>query len=258
MLIGWVVMAGVMFALWARQCFTRNAAVVDVAWAFGTAAMIAWLAWAANGATERRWLIAALGLAWGLRLGLHLARRVRSEAEDGRYRAMREFMGARAQLGMFVFFQVQAAWALLFAIAPWAASTKAGPLDLWDLAGVVIWAAALTGEWTADRQLARFRADPANRSRVCQVGLWRHSRHPNYFFEWVHWFAYAAIGVGSPHWWVTLAGLALVYVFLTKLTGVRFNEMQALRTRGEAYRRYQETTPAFIPLPGKWRPAARP
>lgn len=258
MLIGWAVMAVAMLALWARQCFTRKAAVVDVAWAFGTAAMIAWLAWAADGAPERRWLVAALGLVWGVRLGLHLARRLGSEPEDGRYHALREFLGARAQLGMFLFFQVQAAWALLFALAPWAASLKAGQLGPWDLAGVAVWSLALAGEWTADRQLARFRANPANRGRVCDVGLWRHSRHPNYFFEWIHWFAYAAIGVGSPYWWVTLAGVALIYFFLCRLTGIPFNEMQALRTRGEAYRRYQRDTPAFIPLPRAWRRGARP
>ena len=258
MLIGWSVMAMVMLALWARQCFTGKAAVVDVAWAFGTASMIAWLAWVADGAPERRWLVAALGLVWGGRLGLHLAHRVYNELEDGRYRALRQFLGARARLGMFLFFQVQAAWALLFALAPWAASLKAGPLGLWDLVGVAIWVAALAGEWQADRQLARFRADPANQGRVCDLGLWGRSRHPNYFFEWIHWFAYVAIAVGSPHWWVTLAALALIYVFLTRLTGIPFNEMQALRTRGEAYRRYQRNTPTFIPLPHTWRQAMRP
>lgn len=257
MLIGWAVMAAVMLALWARQCFTRNAGPVDVAWAFGTAAMIAWLAWAADGSPARRWLVASLGVAWGVRLGLHLARRVRGEPEDGRYRAMRESLGARAQPVMFLFFQMQAGWALLFALAPWAAaSSQRGELGAWDLAGVAIWIAAFAGEWAADRQLARFRADPANRGRVCDTGLWRYSRHPNYFFEWVHWFAYVAIGVGSPYWWVTLAGVALTCVFLTRLTGIPYNEMQALRTRGEAYRRYRTNTPAFIPRPPRGRPEA--
>lgn len=249
MFIGWAVMAVVMLALWIRQCFTRNAGVVDVAWAFGAAAMIAWLAWAADGDPARRWLVAALGVVWGVRLGVHLARRVGNEPEDGRYRALRESLGPRAQPVMFLFFQMQAAWVLLFALAPWAAASGDAELGAWDLAGVAIWAVALAGEWTADRQLARFRADPANRGQVCDTGLWRYSRHPNYFFEWIHWFAYVAIGVGSPHWWVTLAGVALTYVFLTRLTGIPYNEMQALRTRGEAYHRYMVSTGAFIPRP---------
>ena len=257
MFIGWAVMAAVMLALWARQCFTRNAGSVDVAWAFGTAAMIAWLAWAADGSPARRWLVAALGVAWGVRLGLHLARRVRNEPEDGRYRALRGSLGSRAQPVMFLFFQMQAGWALLFALAPWAASSHYGKLGAWDLAGVAIWIVAFVGEWAADRQLARFRADPANHGRVCDTGLWRYSRHPNYFFEWIHWFAYVAIGAGSPHWWVALAGVALAYVFLTRLTGIPYNEMQALRTRGEAYRRYRMSTAAFIPLPRGKRPEGR-
>lgn len=249
MLIGWAVMAIVMLALWQRQRSTRNAGIVDVAWAFGTAAMIPWLAYVADGDPWRRLLVAILGAAWGLRLGFHLARRVSGEKEDGRYRHMREAFGKRAQPIFLGFFQIQAVWTLLFAIAPWAASSSQRGLGLWDALGVAIWVTAITGETLADRQLAAFRANAANRGKVCNVGFWRYSRHPNYFFEWLHWFAYVAIGVGSAHWWVTLAGVVMTYLFLTRLTGIPYTESQALRSRGEAYRRYQETTNAFIPGP---------
>jgi steroid 5-alpha reductase family enzyme len=249
MLSGWAIMAIVMLALWQRQRTTGNAGVVDVAWAFGTAAMIPWLALAADGDFARRVLIASLGALWGVRLAAHLARRVFGEAEDGRYRHMRESFGDRGQTVFFVFFQVQAGWTLLFALAPWAASASARALGWWDALGVTIWLTAMIGEAVADRQLATFRAEPSNRGRVCDVGLWRYSRHPNYFFEWIHWFAYVAIGIGSPYWWVTLAGVAMTYVFLTRLTGIPYTESQALRSRGDAYRHYQETTNAFIPGP---------
>ena len=82
----------------------------------------------------------------------------------------------------------------------------------------------------------------------CQVGLWRYSRHPNYFFEWLHWWAYVLIGIGSPWWWVTVAGVVVMYVFLTRVTGIPYTEQQALRSRGDAYRRYQETTNVFFPF----------
>ena len=108
---------------------------------------------------------------------------------------------------------------------------------------------AIGGEWLADRQLARFRTDPSSKGRVCRDGLWRYSRHPNYFFEWTHWLAYVLIGWGSPYWWVTLAGLVAMYLFLNFVTGVPFTEQQALRSRGDAYRDYQRTTSRFFPLP---------
>ena len=249
MLIGWAVMAIVMLGLWRRQCSTHNAGIVDVAWAFGTAMMIPWLAFVADGDPWRRLLVAILGAVWGLRLGFHLARRVRSEAEDGRYRYMRETFRERTQTIFFTFFQIQAIWTVLFAIAPWAASSSERGLGWWDALGVAIWVTAMAGETIADRQLAAFRADASNRGQVCDVGFWRYSRHPNYFFDWVHWFAYVAIGVGSPYWWITLCGVVMTYLFLTRLTGIPYTESQALRSRGDAYRRYQETTNAFIPGP---------
>jgi steroid 5-alpha reductase family enzyme len=106
---------------------------------------------------------------------------------------------------------------------------------------------ALTGESIADRQLARFRASPSNRGKVCREGLWRYSRHPNYFFEWFHWWAYAWLAVGSPLWWLPILGVVVMYLFLTRVTGVPPTEAQAIRSRGDAYREYQRTTNAFFP-----------
>ncbi|MGI9334296.1 MAG: DUF1295 domain-containing protein [Gammaproteobacteria bacterium] len=244
-------MALVMLVLWAVQYRTRDAGTVDVAWAFGTGAMGVWFALGAEGgASRRQWLIAALGAVWGLRLGAHLMRRIGSQTEDGRYRYLRDRLGQQVQPFMFGFFQVQALWALLFALPMWAAATAPGAAPAWhDWAGLAMWVAAIGGEALADAQLARFRALPSNAGRVCDVGLWRWSRHPNYFFEWVHWFAYVLIGIGSAYWWITLAGVAVMYVFLTRVTGIPWTEQQSLRSRGDAYRTYQQTTSAFFPWP---------
>ncbi|MGK0171615.1 MAG: steroid 5-alpha reductase family enzyme [Gammaproteobacteria bacterium] len=243
-------MALIMLALWCVQYRTRNAGTVDVAWAFGTGVVGVWFALGAEGVVgERQWLVAAMVAMWGARLGVHLLRRVGSEREDGRYRYMRDNLGDRVQPVMFGFFQIQALWSVLFALPIWAAAAAPSTDGLaWhDWAGLAVWIAALGGEAVADRQLARFRAQVSNQGQVCNVGLWAWSRHPNYFFEWLHWFAYALIAWGSTYWWVTLTGVVLMYFFLTRVTGIPWTEQQALRSRGDAYRHYQQTTPAFFP-----------
>lgn len=254
LLASWIGAAVVMGGFWLLQRRTRVAGIVDVVWALATAVLAAWLiaaAAAADGPAERSVLLALLVAAWAARLAAHLWRRLRLEREDGRYRAMKAALGARrVQPFMFGFFQIQALWAVAFALPVAAAAAAPRPaLDWLDAAGVVVWLTALSGEWLADRQLARFRAAAGNHGQVCRDGLWAWSRHPNYFFEWVHWLAYVLIGYGSPYWWVTLAGLGLMYLFLNFVTGIPFTEQQALRTRGDAYREYQNDTSRFFPMP---------
>ena len=101
----------------------------------------------------------------------------------------------------------------------------------------------------ADRQLSAFKADPANRGRTCRQGLWRWSRHPNYFFEWVHWLAYVPLAWGSSWWPATLLAPAIMLYLVTKVTGIPPTEAQSLRSRGEDYADYQRTTSAFFPWP---------
>jgi steroid 5-alpha reductase family enzyme len=181
---------------------------------------------------------------------------VSREPEDGRYRQMRADWGANADRNLLLFFQVQASWAVLFALPMLAAARSAAPLGILDLAGVAIWLVGLGGEAIADRQLAAFRADPVNRGRVCQLGLWRYSRHPNYFFEWLHWWGYAALAVQSPWWWLPLVAVAAMGYFITRVTGIPPTEAQAIRSRGAAYRAYQRTTSAFVPWPPRPDPLA--
>ncbi len=244
-LIGWAVLAVALGLLWARQLVTKNATSVDVAWSGGLAFLAGYYAWFAEGDTTRRALVGTLAGLWALRLAWHLLsdRVLRHTEEDGRYRALRAEWGSRAGRNFFFFYQAQAAVAVLFSL-PILAAMRGGAVDTLAWAGVLIWFVAVGGETLADHQLARFRADPTNRGHVCQTGLWRYSRHPNYFFEWVHWWAYVVIGTGA---WLTWTGPVLMLLFLFRLTGIPYTEQQALRSRGDRYREYQRTTSVFIP-----------
>lgn len=251
-LIAWSVMAVVMALLWLRQRSTHNAGIVDIAWSFGAGLCAIWFAYLADGDDVRRIIIAAMAGIWGLRLGLHLARRVLSESEDGRYEQLRTKWGDRTQRNLFIFFQVQAFWAVLFALPMLVAARNDAPAWQWsDVAAIAVWLIALGGEAVADAQLAAFRKDPSTKGQVCRRGLWKYSRHPNYFFEWVHWWAYVLLGFAGPMGYLTLAGPALMLFFLLKVTGIPPTEQRALASRGEAYRDYQRTTSAFFPWPPK-------
>ena len=246
---GWLATAVAMALLWARQRRTRNATSVDAAWALALGLLAIAYAVFAEGEPARRALVGVVAGAWAFRLAayLYFARVRRETEEDGRYRAMRAHWGARAQTWFFVFYQGQAFLAALFSGFFLLAMSRPGPLDLLDLGGALVGLGAIGGELLADRQLARWRADPAHRGRTCRSGLWRYSRHPNYFFEWVHWWAYVLIAWGAPWWWATLLGPGLMLLFLYRITGIPYTERQALKSRGEDYRTYQRTTSAFFP-----------
>ena len=240
-------------ALWAVQLRTRNAATVDLGWTLLLAGGAVTAALASHGDPLRRAVVGAIAAVWALRLAAYLLtdRVLGGRGEDGRYRALREHWGSRAPGRFLLLYLFQVVLAALF-LAPILAAMRGGPLDGWAAAGVLVWTVAVLGETIADRQLAAFRADPANRGRVCRVGLWRLSRHPNYFFEWLHWWAYVLAGHLAP---LTLLGPAVMLVFLFRVTGIPYTERQALRSRGDAYRDYQRTTSAFVPWPPRRSPA---
>jgi steroid 5-alpha reductase family enzyme len=174
--------------------------------------------------------------------------------EDGRYRKLRRDWGPHAQAGFFLFFQAQALADVVFSIPFLIAMRNAAPFpSAWDAAGLLVWLAAVGGETLADAQLARFRADPLHRGRTCRVGLWGWSRHPNYFFEWLHWWSYVLLAAGTPWGWLNLFAPALMLFFLFRVTGIPATEARALESRGEDYRDYQRTVSAFLPRPPKRR-----
>jgi steroid 5-alpha reductase family enzyme len=233
---------------WRWQRRHTNAGIVDVLWSalLGGAAVLAALA--SSGTAAARLAVGVCGGLWGTRLALHLWRRVRDDREDGRYQALRSRWG-NDERRWFVLFQFQALLVTLFAAPFVVAAGNISVRPPWLIAGACCWLLSVLGESLADRQLTRFRADPGNRGRTCRAGLWRYSRHPNYFFEWLHWFAYVAFAVGAPQGWVALSGPLVMYVFLRYLSGIPFTEAQALRTRGADYRDYQRCTSMLFPWP---------
>jgi steroid 5-alpha reductase family enzyme len=227
-----------------------NYGIVDIAWSYAFAALALFYALLAPGWPVRKALIAAMAGLWSLRLGTHLYRRVMGHhpVEDGRYVQLRKDWAGNFGPKMFVFFQLQAASVVLLGVAFFTVSLNPAPqLHPLEIAGTALWLLALAGESLADRQLAAFKHDPANKGQVCASGLWRYSRHPNYFFEWLIWVAYFVFALASPHGWVTVIGPASILFLLLRVTGIPLTEEQSLRSKGDAYRRYQQTTSAFVP-----------
>jgi steroid 5-alpha reductase family enzyme len=247
--VAWLGTAVLMVGLWLVQRRVRNAAVVDVGWCAAFAGAAVFYAVFAYGEPERRALVAVMGGVWGARLALHLLfDRVLGKTEDGRYTRMRRQWGERAGLYFFVVFQAEALALPAFSLPLLVVMQNPRPtFSLWELAGVLVWLVAITGEWIADAQLARFRSEPENRGKTYREGLWRYSRHPNYFFESLHWWAYVLMGIGMPNGWLTLVGPVLMTVSLLKISGIPLAEEQALASRGADYRDYQRTTSGFIP-----------
>ena len=250
-----VLMAGA----WLVQQRTGNSGWVDTIWTFSLGLVGAGAAlWPVEGTAPnaRQWLVAGLVAMWSLRLGTHIAIRTAGIADDPRYAAFAKEWGADSPRKMFFFLQSQAFASIPLVFAIFVAARSPGEaLRLQDTLGVLILLAGIAGEGLADAQLKRFRDDPANKGRVCDAGLWRWSRHPNYFFEWFGWLAYPVIALSPdyplsyPWGWVTLLAPIFMYWILVHVTGIPPLEAQMLRSRGDRYRAYQSRTSAFFPLP---------
>ncbi len=244
-----------MTGAWMVQQRTGNSGWVDTIWTFSlglTGAASALWPIAGLNPNPRQWLVAALVAIWSIRLGSHIAARTAGISDDPRYAAFAREWGVNSPRRMFVFLQNQGLGSipLVFSIFV-AARFPSDALRVQDYLGVLILFVGIAGEALADAQLKRFRGTPANTGRVCDAGLWRWSRHPNYFFEWVGWLAYPVIALSPdyPWGWATLPAPVFMYWILVHVTGIPPLEAQMLRSRGERYRDYQARTSAFFPLP---------
>ncbi|MGF6773469.1 steroid 5-alpha reductase family enzyme [Paraburkholderia sp. GAS199] len=247
--IALVALVVIFSAVWAWQLKTENAGMVDPVWAYSLGLVAVLYGVLGDGDPTTRALTALGGLVWGARLGTHLWKRNYGKPEDSRYRRFREQWGDKAASKMFWFFQMQVVISMLLSIAFIVPAYRATPPAAgWIVLAVLLWIASVAGEGLADRQLKRFSADPANHEAVCRVGLWRYSRHPNYFFECVHWLAYIALSIGTPWGWFTLLPPVLMAFLLLKLSGIPLLE-ESMAKRRPGYAEYMRTTSALIPWP---------
>jgi len=248
-------LAILMAGAWLVQQRTGNSGWVDTIWTFSVGFVgVSGALWPVAGASPnaRQWLVAGLVAIWSLRLGVHIAVRTAGITDDPRYAAFASEWGADSPRRMFVFLQNQGLGSIPLVFAIFVAARFPGDaLGLQDYLGALILLAGIAGEALADAQLKSFRANPANKGQVCDIGLWRWSRHPNYFFEWFGWLAYPVIGLASgyPWGWASLLAPIFMYWILVHVTGIPPLEAQMLRSRGDRYRDYQSRTSRFFPLP---------
>lgn len=247
--------AGIIFvlttALWAVSVAVRDTSIVDIFWGAGFV-VVAWATYAAaDGAADRRLLLAVLTTLWGLRLTVHLARRNLGKGEDYRYRAMRARHGDRWPL--------RSLWAVFWGqgVLMWIVSlpVQAGQIDATpdalgglDLAGTLVFAVGLAFEAVGDWQLTRFKADPANVGRVMDRGLWAWTRHPNYFGDFTVWWGLYLVALATGSAWWSIVGPIVMSVLLIRVSGAALLE-KSLAKRRPGYAEYVARTSGFFPRP---------
>lgn len=243
----------IMLISWLLATLNGRAGIVDAAWSFCLAINIIVSSLLISVApVEVKLFIGVFSGLWFLRLFWHLLRRYQSEQkEDGRYANMRQAMGKFQHFGFLLFFIFQTFLVFLFFLPMWTLlNVEAG---LWSseykialVIAAIVMVIAFTGEQLADQQLYRFKLNPQNHGKTMDQGLWRYSRHPNYFFEWLHWFAYPIIGLAADEYLLWIYPV-LMWLFLYYVTGIPFSEKQAIKSRGQNYLDYQQRTSMFIP-----------
>jgi steroid 5-alpha reductase family enzyme len=236
---------------WLLQKRTGNAGLVDAVWAFTLGSLAVVYAALGSAPLPARVALGIMGGVWGARLGLHLWMRNAGKPEDFRYAHLRAQWGEDANRNLFWFFQFQNVFTLLLSACAFLpiAFRDTTPSVLAFLVAFAIFVTAVAGESLADRQMEAFRRNPMNHGRVCRDGLWRYSRHPNYFFECVHWLAYVPLAWGGPWGWVSILAPLVMASLLMKLSGVPLLEEQLLK-RKPVYADYIRSTPVLVP----WRP----
>jgi len=243
---------GAMFVLWLVGVVRRDASIVDPFWGAGFV-LTAWLALSLNAPTHARvMLLASLTSAWGLRLSLFLLSRNWAHGEDRRYGAMRDHHGRRFWwISLFTVFLLQGTilWFVSLPLQVAAARNSASQLGWLDATGTFVWAIGLFFEAVGDWQLARFKAIPANSAKVMDRGLWRYTRHPNYFGDFCVWWGLYVIATAGGAGWTFFSPL-LMSILLMRVSGVSLLE-STISDRRPEYARYRASTNAFFPGPSK-------
>ena len=234
---------------WLISLITKNVTIVDSLWGLGFV-LIAWLTFGmAEGFWGRKYLIVLLTTVWGLRLSAHLSWRNWGKGEDPRYGSWRKASGERFWIiSLFKIFLLQALFLWVIALGiQYAQVSPSPPHFIWlDLLGCIVWTIGFVFESVSDWQLARFKADPTNRGKVMDRGLWAYSRHPNYFGDFLIWWGIFLIVLSTPTSWWTVGSPLIMTAVLLKMTGVPLTEKIIVVTR-PGYREYIKRTHAFFP-----------
>lgn len=247
-----VLILATMTVVWGVSVAIRNASIVDVAWGPGFV-LVAGLGLAAgDGLFERRLLVFVLVLVWAVRLAVHIAVRNRGKGEDYRYQTFRRKYGPDRYwwVSLFQVFWLQGAlvWLVSLPLQVAAAGTTPATLTVVDALGSTIWLVGFVFEAVGDRQLVAFKADASHRGKVMNRGLWRYTRHPNYFGDAAVWWGYGLIGLLTPWGWLALIGPVVMTVLLLKVSGVAMLE-KTIGERRPGYDEYVRRTSAFVPWP---------
>jgi steroid 5-alpha reductase family enzyme len=247
-LYGGAVMFGLALAGWVASLVRGRVDMVDALWALLFLAAAVTYALSAAELDGRALLVLALVALWALRLSGYILLRNHGKPEDRRYRAIRERNQPRFAIkSVYLVFGLQAALAWVISLPLLAAIASTAPWGWLDVAGVAVWAVGFGFESIADRQLARFKRMPQSAGQVMDSGLWRYSRHPNYFGECSVWWGFYLIALGAGGWWALLSPLLVTFLLL-RVSGVALLEKDIGGRRPE-YAAYRARTPAFFPRP---------
>ena len=245
----------IMFLTWVYAVKIENFGIVDAVWSFCFLIHGLVFYFLAEGFDQRKLLLGAMLGLWSFRLGFYLAKRIASHhpEEDTRYIKLRQDYGGNYKNRFLLFFFYQAISVSVLTLPfIFAFKNQSPEISILEWSGLAVWLIAVIGETIADYQMNGFRSNPKNKGQVCNVGLWNYSRHPNYFFESCIWWGYFLFMLATPGLvWAIYAPLTILFLLL-KVTGVPPSEAQSLKSRGDAYRRYQERTSVFVP----WFPKA--
>jgi steroid 5-alpha reductase family enzyme len=239
---------------WIVSLLKRDVSIVDSLWSLMFLAMAITYAGATwpdgDSLNTRALLMLALVTVWALRLSIHITLRNWGEGEDRRYQAIRRrHEPGFAFKSLFLVFGLQWFLAWLISLPLLAAASGTAPLNPLDLVAVLVWLTGFAYETVADEQLARFKALPANRGKVLDSGLWRHTRHPNYFGECLIWWGFYLLALSAGGWWSLPAPVLMTFLLL-RVSGVTLLESD-IAERRPGYREYVRSTNAFIPGPRK-------
>jgi steroid 5-alpha reductase family enzyme len=245
--------------LWWVSTRIDDVSIVDVYWGPGFAVLAATALVTGAGTDPRRFLVVTLVAMWGFRLGGYLYSRKRGQGEDFRYAAMRRRAAGDfrvTSLGTVFLLQACLMWVVSLPVQ-WVVTTPSSPdLGVFDFLGLALWAIGLAFESIGDLQLVTFRADPSSAGKVLDTGLWRYTRHPNYFGDACVWWGFYAFALATEHGWWTIIGPAVMTGLLMRVSGVPMLERGLLKRRPD-YADYVARTSAFVPWPPRPASAVR-